>query len=529
MYRDDKEKKEHSIFREASFVREASSVHPKQKTFITDNNYPPGDSSSRSRPTKFPSCFDYETACSSRNTSYPDRSRGSHVRPPRRSLGEDRDERLENYNAYNHFQDKHLTQSNERMYRSDNFDTGTYEGKSKVTLSARATERRHQVRDIDTDGKLDLIPVLTSAVAAVNTNERGAVLPRATVKISSVLASPSILDVLNFDCGPTSDHTDGIGDDDECKQHFDVEKTCDTHRRVSTGVSFDHSLDNFRASHVPPRVHIEDPIPSEVPNLYIGNVSTKNPFSAITSSPEFSSVIGNTHSTDPRTCIVGESCVQKPAFESSGDGVIVGIQDNCVDIVNETTSVTVLTAPRASSCCSVSSVKTGGSSMVKSAFKVIYYQNRFISVPIGNRVGSSSEIGVPPMVVQCGVGGISPAVEDRKSMIKEHPSPVNQCDTQTRVGLVSVKGGGNTNNKKKRKSSSRIVYCLQRVVECLQDKDRTSVKHRRAVNNVEVPLAASHTTRLVKFLNICFMTTGLVLFFGVVLAITYTSVKKYFI
>ena len=124
------------------------------------------------------------------------------------------------------------------------------------------------------------------------------------------------------------------------------------------------------------------------------------------------------------------------------------------------------------SVSSNSSAKTNSSSM-RSNLRVVYYQNRFIAIPLTGT----------PVVLQ-------PTQADNDSAEKEQTA------------------------------TNRTTYVMLRIIECLQDKDDRPVAPVRTKQ-------VGTVNGLVKFLNTCFIITGIVLFSGVIVTITYTSVSKW--
>ena len=126
--------------------------------------------------------------------------------------------------------------------------------------------------------------------------------------------------------------------------------------------------------------------------------------------------------------------------------------------------------------------------------KVIYYQNRFIAIPV----------------------------------LQRHEDPCFACEAKASAEAYSKNVEGNGERIRRERgwtveTTSKPTYILLKLIELLHDEDKTSGKRKKKPD-------ASNRSPVVncitKFLNLFFLTTGILLFGGVLVAITYTSIVK---
>lgn len=186
-------------------------------------------------------------------------------------------------------------------------------------------------------------------------------------------------------------------------------------------------------------------------------------------------------------------------------------------------STTTTTRGNSASLSSNSSALTSASSG-RTQMKVIYYQNRFIAIPIpaapnarrtsdvtDNKNDDVTSGSVNPLADGDADDMIGAQFASQSYHPHHHPLHHN-CPTIERRGT----------SREEDFQMDRKSYLVLRFIECLHDKDqqlkrtKTSKKHR-----------SKSTLALVKCLNLFFLAMGILLFVGVLIAIAFSSVMQW--
>lgn len=186
-------------------------------------------------------------------------------------------------------------------------------------------------------------------------------------------------------------------------------------------------------------------------------------------------------------------------------------------------STAAATRGNSASLSSNSSALTSASSG-RTQMKVIYYQNRFIAIPIPSAPNQRQPSDTDNRNDDVTSGSVNPLADGNADVIGAHFASQQPCHphhhphhhhnhpTSDRTGVSTQEAF----------QVDRKSYLMLRFIELLHDKDRQSKRTKTSKNR-----RSRATLALVKCLNLFFLAMGILLFVGVLIAIAFSSVMQW--